>query len=395
VGLGCGLDCTALDYTGFLLPDPSAHSSPFAHLPEPRCPNQPQPNPKPCTPNPQPPHTTPKASRIEHYADLISAEVVHTINAALCEYHLQHCPPTAELLAACRDANAAYEATVKAVRQMDAEMACTDIYEVCFRFGFGASFRGRGEGGGRSCGCGAGGLVHLLGLCAAPLTTQLRLPANRQPHHQTECRDWAKSGECGKNPSYMHLSCKLSCRLCTPHQSTFVAGSSGLAREMAKLSSAAGAAAVAAADGEPAAAAAAAAQGSSVTEAVPPPPPPPATAHVVPLDGGVELQPGDMQQNAAAATGRFKGLGAHSDRARPRDSSSKKRLVHRWVARGGGAGRCGCNGLVVLELPHACACLPRPSLLSPSDNTGPQVPQVGRAEHAASEGLRTRGSAGC
>lgn len=71
-----------------------------------------------------------QATRLERYADLISIETVHTLNAALCEYHLAHCPPSEELLAACRDANAAYEATARAVRAMDAEMACTDLSPV-------------------------------------------------------------------------------------------------------------------------------------------------------------------------------------------------------------------------------------------------------------------------
>ena len=29
------------------------------------------------------------------------------------------------------------------------------------------------------------------------------------------CDDWASSGECDKNPGYMHKECRLSCKLCT------------------------------------------------------------------------------------------------------------------------------------------------------------------------------------
>lgn len=28
------------------------------------------------------------------------------------------------------------------------------------------------------------------------------------------CGDWARKGECNRNPSYMRLNCKKSCRLC-------------------------------------------------------------------------------------------------------------------------------------------------------------------------------------
>jgi len=31
---------------------------------------------------------------------------------------------------------------------------------------------------------------------------------------QDECRSWAEGGECDKNPGFMHVSCKMSCRLC-------------------------------------------------------------------------------------------------------------------------------------------------------------------------------------
>ena len=69
-------------------------------------------------------------TRAERYADLLAIEVVHTLNAALCERHLKRCPPGDELLAACRAANAAYEATARAARAMDAEMACADARPV-------------------------------------------------------------------------------------------------------------------------------------------------------------------------------------------------------------------------------------------------------------------------
>jgi hypothetical protein len=69
-------------------------------------------------------------TRLQRYTDLISIEVVHTLNAALCEHHLKRCAPSDELLEACSEVASAYEATRAAVREMDAMMACADANEV-------------------------------------------------------------------------------------------------------------------------------------------------------------------------------------------------------------------------------------------------------------------------
>jgi uncharacterized membrane protein YgcG len=76
-----------------------------------------------------------QATRVEHYTDLISIEVVHTINAALCEQHLKRCPPSEELVAACGRASRAYDETLAAARALDAEMQCTDVFKVGGRGG--------------------------------------------------------------------------------------------------------------------------------------------------------------------------------------------------------------------------------------------------------------------
>jgi hypothetical protein len=54
--------------------------------------------------------------------------VVHTINAALCEFHLKNCPPSPQLADQCSAATKVYESTKKAVREMDVEMSCTDQF---------------------------------------------------------------------------------------------------------------------------------------------------------------------------------------------------------------------------------------------------------------------------
>ena len=63
-------------------------------------------------------------------------------------------------------------------------------------------------------------------------------PSTTHPHTKTpqECRDWARRGECDKNAAYMHLGCRLSCKLCSRPEPAHVPGASGLARELARVS---------------------------------------------------------------------------------------------------------------------------------------------------------------
>lgn len=68
----------------------------------------------------------PQLSKAERYRDLIAISVVHTLNAALCEYHLKHCPPSDQLRRECDKARGAYQEVKKAVREMDVELSCID-----------------------------------------------------------------------------------------------------------------------------------------------------------------------------------------------------------------------------------------------------------------------------
>jgi hypothetical protein len=65
-------------------------------------------------------------SKAERHRDLISISVVHTLNAALCEFHLKNCPPSQQLRDACDKVQALYQATKVAVRQLDVELSCID-----------------------------------------------------------------------------------------------------------------------------------------------------------------------------------------------------------------------------------------------------------------------------
>ncbi len=170
----------------------------------------------------------------------------------------------------------------------------------------------------------------------------------------------------------MHLSCRAACKLCSPQKSTFVPGSSGLAKsleqvvdglakiraaEKAKMAAddAAKAAAYSAqleAELKKAAAAAAAAGGKgagSPAAARPLPPPPPPVSED---DAAVQLQPHDIhvqgqaQDRAQAAKDRFKALADKRIR-RSRNSATHQHLTHRWVGFVLLAACCDRTGLLV------------------------------------------------
>ena len=57
------------------------------------------------------------------------------------------------------------------------------------------------------------------GLCKpettqSPTTTTTKRPAQCVDLVE-HCEYWARIGECSKNPSYMHVNCKLSCHVCS------------------------------------------------------------------------------------------------------------------------------------------------------------------------------------
>lgn len=111
----------------------------------------------PCVTPPPPP----QLSKAERYRDLIAISVVHTLNAALCEFHTTHCPPSEQLRVVCGRAMDAYREVKEAVRALDVEMSCVDEL---------VGTRGGGGGGvlfcagvdGRVVGVGRGGRVEEL-----------------------------------------------------------------------------------------------------------------------------------------------------------------------------------------------------------------------------------------
>jgi len=43
-----------------------------------------------------------KRGSSSYYRDLLSIETVATLNAAFCDYHLKHCPPSQQLYDMCK-----------------------------------------------------------------------------------------------------------------------------------------------------------------------------------------------------------------------------------------------------------------------------------------------------
>lgn len=68
-----------------------------------------------------PPHA--QLSRGERHRDLISISVVHTLNAALCEFHLRHCPPSEQLARECAKASVLYKATQTALHALEQSLS--------------------------------------------------------------------------------------------------------------------------------------------------------------------------------------------------------------------------------------------------------------------------------
>eukprot|EP00879_Flechtneria_rotunda_P017349 GHRR01018175.1.p1 GENE.GHRR01018175.1~~GHRR01018175.1.p1 ORF type:complete len:350 (+),score=62.58 GHRR01018175.1:1082-2131(+) len=77
---------------------------------------------------PGPDDLLPNLSKAERHRDLIAISVVHTLNAALCQFHTKNCPMSEQLKTECATTTAVYEATKKAVRKLDIELNCADQY---------------------------------------------------------------------------------------------------------------------------------------------------------------------------------------------------------------------------------------------------------------------------
>jgi len=95
----------------------------------------------------------------EYYRDLLSLETITTLNAAFCDFHLRHCPPSQQLLDVCTMAVTQYTEVQWEVQDEELHYRCKDT--------------------------------------------------------EPRCRMWAKAGECDKNVAYMNENCREACGLCS------------------------------------------------------------------------------------------------------------------------------------------------------------------------------------
>jgi hypothetical protein len=65
---------------------------------------------------------------MDRHRDLIAASTIHTLNAALCDYHKRECPPSEQLGQVCDQVEKDYREMKAAVRAMDVKMSCTDHF---------------------------------------------------------------------------------------------------------------------------------------------------------------------------------------------------------------------------------------------------------------------------
>eukprot|EP00798_Chlamydomonas_sp_ICE-L_P009971 gene9972-7848_t len=93
-----------------------------------------------------------------YYQDLLAVEVVATINAGLCDFHLSHCSPSKELYEVCKDVWERYLEVTSEVKRHEASIKCED--------------------------------------------------------NQDKCKEWASSGECVNNLDFMEDACMKSCGKC-------------------------------------------------------------------------------------------------------------------------------------------------------------------------------------
>lgn len=96
----------------------------------------------------------------KYYINLVAIETVAILNAALCDFHVKHCPPSEQLTEVCDAAVERYNEVKRAVADAEVTVACTDFQE--------------------------------------------------------SCGNWAANGQCDSNLDYMTTNCRKSCKKCEP-----------------------------------------------------------------------------------------------------------------------------------------------------------------------------------
>ncbi|GFH05540.1 ShKT domain-containing protein, partial [Haematococcus lacustris] len=110
-------------------------------------------------PPPRPSTLTNRANPTQYYRDLLSIDTAATLNAAFCDYHLEHCSPSQQLYDVCSEALNLYQEVQDAVEELEKEFKCRDW--------------------------------------------------------EARCADWVKAGECNNNRDFMEANCAKSCNKCS------------------------------------------------------------------------------------------------------------------------------------------------------------------------------------
>ncbi|KAG2439207.1 hypothetical protein HXX76_004570 [Chlamydomonas incerta] len=116
-------------------------------------------------PDPPRPSSLKKDDFIGYYKDLLAIETISTLNAAFCDYHISHCPPSEQLVSVCKEVFSLYNEAREFIQEAEASYDCQDFHP--------------------------------------------------------KCAEWKESGECVKNENYMTENCRKTCDKCNKIEKYF------------------------------------------------------------------------------------------------------------------------------------------------------------------------------
>lgn len=68
-----------------------------------------------------------QVSLSSYYKDLLAVETIATLNAAFCDYHVKHCPPSQQLLDECQTVRATLFSALPGALQLPLSQPCAPI----------------------------------------------------------------------------------------------------------------------------------------------------------------------------------------------------------------------------------------------------------------------------
>ncbi|GIL46677.1 hypothetical protein Vafri_3606 [Volvox africanus] len=116
-------------------------------------------------PEPPRPSSLDKSDFLGFYRDLLAIETLATLNAAFCDYHISHCPPSEQLVTVCKEVFSLYNDAREYIKEAESHYDCQDFHP--------------------------------------------------------KCDEWTKQGECDQNVGYMMETCRKACGRCSPKKMYF------------------------------------------------------------------------------------------------------------------------------------------------------------------------------